>query len=714
MSEEQFLEALESHFSLRSFRPGQLEVIQSVASGKDTLVVMPTGGGKSLCYQLPAMVREGVTLVISPLIALMKDQVDALIARGLPATFINSSLSAGEQSRRISDMAAERYKLVYVAPERFRHRRFVEELSRMKVSFVAVDEAHCVSQWGHDFRPDYLRVGEALEWIGSPPVSAFTATATPDVQADIRKFLRLREPNIYVRGFARANLSFSVVATAKRADKFARLSRLIGTEAKGIIYCATRKRVEEVAEHLNEWSIPHVAYHGGLDDGERNRLQDQFMSGEVEVAVATNAFGMGIDRSDLRFIVHFEMPGSVEAYYQEAGRAGRDGLPSTCVLFYNYADRRTQDFFIDGANPSAEFVREVYHQLLELKDESDEVKMSLQQLSEAAGSKNSMRMGSAMKLLGDIGLVERFDLPGQRIRGTRVLKKNVLPFQVELDEVALAEKERRDRSKLDAVVAYATGYGCRQQWMQRYFGEMDSERCGRCDECRSGGSANITALDEAQSTTLRKLLSGVARMSDRTADGIWEPRFGKGLVVKMLIGSEGQRIQNMGLNRLTTYGLLKDEGQARVSAILESALRAGYLVVQGLNRPMVTLTPLGDVVMRGRATPEMEWPKDAVPHAKALRSMRKGGDLKLGTEASEPADENLLNALKKKRLQLARVRGNVPPYVILSNRALEGLAEMQPSTPEEALDIPGIGPAKAKTIVPGFLKVIAAWQQASA
>ncbi|MFP4542181.1 MAG: RecQ family ATP-dependent DNA helicase, partial [Opitutales bacterium] len=381
-------QALARHFGFDVFRPGQEAIVESIVSGRNTLVIMPTGGGKSLCYQLPALVLEGTTLVISPLIALMKDQVDALTARGISATFINSSLPPAEQSARIRLMAEGGYKLVYVAPERFRHRRFVEELQRVKLSFVAVDEAHCVSQWGHDFRPDYLRVGEGIARIGNPPVSAFTATATPEVRADIERFLNLGEPSVHITGFARPNLHFEIRTVAKRAEKYAALSRLIAERKTGIIYCATRKRVEEVASQLEEWEISHIAYHGGLKDVDREALQNEFISRRVDVAVATNAFGMGIDRADLRFVAHFEIPGSVEAYYQEAGRAGRDGLPSHCVLFYNYADRRTQDFFIEGANPSAEFIRDVYHQLLEVADGQTEIHRTIQELTELIGSKN--------------------------------------------------------------------------------------------------------------------------------------------------------------------------------------------------------------------------------------------------------------------------------------------------------------------------------------
>lgn len=698
--------ALAEHFGFEAFRPGQEAIVQSIADGRNTLAIMPTGGGKSLCYQLPALVLDGVTLVISPLIALMKDQVDALKARGLPATFINSSLPPGEQNARIDGMRDGAFKLVYVAPERFRHRRFVEELKRVKISFVAVDEAHCVSQWGHDFRPDYLRVGEGLEAIGRPPVSAFTATATPEVREDIERFLDLKDPAIFISGFGRPNLNFEVREVSKRADKFAHLSRIIGQQKTGIIYCATRKRVEEVSQHLAEWDIAHVAYHGGLSDEQREELQNQFISKRVDVAVATNAFGMGIDRADLRFVAHFELPGSVEAFYQEAGRAGRDGLPSQCVLFYNYADRRTQDFFIDGANPTPEFIRSVYHQLLELADEAKEVRLSIQDLTETIGSRNGMAVGAALKVLGDLGLLERFDIPGERLRGTRLLKPGILPFKIELDEAALKEKERRDRGKLESIIAFANARECRQIWIRRYFGEEDPEPCHHCDECRATTDVKVRALTEAETLTVRKLLSGVARMSERSGYD-WVPRFGKGLILQMLTGSTDQKIEQFGLHKLTTHGLLATEGIAFVRELYDACLRAGFIMTTGGIRPLVTLTAMGAAVMFGKLSPELVWPEmsRAAKLTASGRSSRKGA-----FQFDGEIDKSLVEALREKRGQLAKARGNVPAYTILTNRSLEALAINRPKTPAEALLLPGIGEAKAQKIVPTFLKVIVAWE----
>ncbi len=304
-------------------------MIETVLSGRDCLCVMPTGGGKSLCYQLPAIARDGVTLVISPLIALMKDQVDGLVARGLPATFINSTLAPDEQAARLQGMASGEYKLVYVVPERFRSSRFVEAARQSNVRLLAVDEAHCVSEWGHDFRPDYARLGRFRAQLKNPPTIALTATATDAVRRDIVELLNLHEPAVYITGFARPNLHYGVQVCPSDRDKDRTLLGFLEENpGSGIIYASTRKRCEELAERIGEQSgRSTVVYHAGLQPQERRAAQDAFMRGEREIAVATLAFGMGIDKADVRFVVHYNLPGSIEAYYQEAGRAGATASP---------------------------------------------------------------------------------------------------------------------------------------------------------------------------------------------------------------------------------------------------------------------------------------------------------------------------------------------------------------------------------------------------
>ena len=397
--------SLQKHFGFADFREGQKEVIDSILQGRDTVVVMPTGSGKSLCYQLPALMNAGATIVVSPLIALMKDQVDALHERNLPATYINSSISYEEQVDRINGVRRGDFKLVYVAPERFRSERFVETLRSIDISLFAVDEAHCVSQWGHDFRPDYLRLRHTIEEIGRPTVAALTATATPYVRTDIIEQLNLRTPRAFVSGFDRPNLSITVIHTSSEREKIAEIKTLASTKGPGIIYTSTRKAVDQVTKKLRLAGLTVAPYHAGMDEAERTRSQNDFMSGRTQLIVATNAFGMGIDKPDIRFVTHFQMPGSIEAYYQEIGRAGRDGLPASCVLLFNYADKRTQDFFIEGSYPPPKLIREVYDALV--STEQKRIELSVHEIATRAGLKNEMAVQSSLIILEKAGHIER-------------------------------------------------------------------------------------------------------------------------------------------------------------------------------------------------------------------------------------------------------------------------------------------------------------------
>ena len=466
---------LSERFGLQAFRHSQESIIQTLLSGRDVLVVMPTGGGKSLCYQLPALLLKGVTLVVSPLISLMQDQVERLLRCSIPATFINSTLTPAEQRQRIVHLKNGAYKLVYIAPERFRNAGFMQTLEQIEIALFAVDEAHCISQWGHDFRPDYLHLGPTAKRLGAPPIGAFTATATPEVQDDIVQHLNLRDHRAFVTGFARPNLAFRVTPVAKRVEKWNRINRVVAEQKTGIIYCATRKHVEAVAMRLHDWGIAHVAYHGGMDDEERVRLQDRFMQRKVDVAVATNAFGMGIDRPDIRFVTHFEMPGSLEAYYQEAGRAGRDGHLAICELLFNHQDKQIQEFFIEASNPSQAVILDTYTLLRQLANAHGIVHCSIEVLAKKLGHKvsSSLAVGFALSILNRIGIIERFDVPGQRILGTRLLHPGRLVQDLPLNAEALERRKHQALLKLQAVITFATSFDCRQEALLRYFGETD-------------------------------------------------------------------------------------------------------------------------------------------------------------------------------------------------------------------------------------------------
>ncbi len=366
-------EVLKQYFGYEGFREGQAELIEAVSQGRDVLGIMPTGAGKSMCFQIPALVMEGITLVISPLISLMKDQVRALNQVGIHAAFLNSSLTAGQYQKALGLARQGQYKIIYVAPERLESQGFLSFAldPQVTISFLAVDEAHCVSQWGQDFRPSYLKILDFLEKLPYRPViGAYTATATPDVRDDILDILQLCDPKIMTTGFDRKNLFFSV---EKPADKYqSLLSYLHKKEAQmpgvsGIIYCLTRKKVEELSYQLREEGISVTRYHAGLSDEERRQNQEDFIYDRKQVMIATNAFGMGIDKSDVRFVVHYNMPKNMESYYQEAGRAGRDGEPSECVLYYEPMDVRTGRFFIDNSEADQE-LDEVTRKIVQERD----------------------------------------------------------------------------------------------------------------------------------------------------------------------------------------------------------------------------------------------------------------------------------------------------------------------------------------------------------
>lgn len=444
-------------FGLSEFRRGQREVIDHVIAGNDCLCVMPTGGGKSLCYQLPSVVRSGLTIVVSPLIALMKDQVDGLTKRGITATLINSTLSPSEQAYRLERVAGGHYSLLYVAPERLRNPTFLDAIRSTPVQLLAIDEAHCISEWGHDFRPDYQRVGKFREFLGGVQTIALTATATPRVRQDIVDSLKLRVAKHFVTGFARDNLFLGVAAVHSDREKDKKLLEFLETDpGSGIIYAATRKRCESLVELLSkERKMSVGAYHAGLAPEQRKLIQDQFMRGELEAIVATNAFGMGIDKSDLRYVVHYNMPGTLEAYYQEAGRAGRDGHSSQCVLLYSAQDRYIQEFFIENANPSREVLQSVYEFLL--GREEDPIELTAEQIRELMNAPTtSEAINSALQILARTDVLERLEVAGGlamvRIQSNLPTLIDLLPRDATVKRTVLRAVEKAVGDRRDEAV----------------------------------------------------------------------------------------------------------------------------------------------------------------------------------------------------------------------------------------------------------------------
>ncbi len=444
-------------FGLSSFRPGQREVIEHIVAGHDCLCVMPTGGGKSLCFQLPTVVRPGLTIVVSPLIALMKDQVDTLHRRGISATLINSTLSTTEQNDRLSEVADGKYSMVYVAPERLRNQRFLETIRATPVQLLAIDEAHCISEWGHDFRPDYARLGQFREALGGVQTIALTATATPRVRQDICDVLGLRQPKQFVTGFARSNLYIGSVHCNSDRDKDRALFEFLKNEKGcGIIYAATRKRCEGLVESIGkELQLSLGAYHAGLTLDQRKFIQEQFMTGKLKAIVATNAFGMGIDKSDLRYVIHYNIPGSMEAYYQEAGRAGRDGLPSQCVILYSSQDRYIQEFFIENANPPRDLLERVYECLCELTE--DPIERTAQEIRELLDVPQSAEsVGTALQILARTGVIERLEMSGGlamfRISSQLPTLVDMLPKDADVRRKVLRAVERAIGDRRDEPV----------------------------------------------------------------------------------------------------------------------------------------------------------------------------------------------------------------------------------------------------------------------
>lgn len=464
-------------FGLQEFRKGQQEVISHVIAGHDCLCVMPTGGGKSLCYQLPSLVRSGLTIVVSPLIALMKDQVDALVKRGISATLINSTLSPAEQNQRLEHVAGGHYSLVYVAPERLRNPKFLDAIRSTPVQLLAVDEAHCISEWGHDFRPDYHRLGRFREALGDVQTIALTATATPRVRQDIVDSLKLRVAKHFITGFARDNLYFGSVQCMGDREKDKQLMEFLANQSgTGIIYAATRKRCEALVEQIaKEVKVSVGAYHAGLMPDQRKLVQDQFMRDQLKVIVATNAFGMGIDKSDLRYVIHYNMPGTLEAYYQEAGRAGRDGLLSQCVLLYSSQDRYVQEFFIENANPPRQLLELVYDFLVTRTEVPIELTAEeIRELSNAPATTEAIN--SCLQILGRTSVMERLEVAGGlamfRISSKLPTLIDLLPKEANVRRTVLRAVEKAIGDRRDEAVYI------HPRWLMQQL-QMDREALNR-------------------------------------------------------------------------------------------------------------------------------------------------------------------------------------------------------------------------------------------
>ncbi len=511
---EPLRQSLKRLFGFSDFNPGQEEAVTRVLSGEDTLAILATGAGKSLCYQLPAMLLEGTTLVVSPLIALMKDQLDMLSERGFTDNVaLNSTLSEEQEERAMARIASGSVKIVFVTPEKLEDEAFVAILKSIKVPLFVVDEAHCISQWGHDFRPAYLALGQVIVALGRPTVLALTATATPAVREDILVQLGVSlETRTIVKGFDRPNLGYEVIRAENEAAKLKALKGLFerGLDGTGIIYTATIKNALEVQRYLHDQlDLPAAVYHSKLQKYDRVSVHELFMNQSIRAVVATNAFGLGIDKSNIRFVVHYDLPGSIEAYTQEAGRAGRDGETSRCILLYRMSDTRVQNYFLTGKYPDIEDVQKIFGTLEYFGAQSDGVSLAdLRKISQLPLTK--------LKVV--LALLKKASFIEMRAKGRYGLTEDALKnSELVLNLANYDTKKSYDQSKLAMMLQYSETRGCRRKFILNYFGEeYDRETCGACDNCLR--AAKVTALET-------RVTSGY-----RIADVVSHPKFGQGTV----------------------------------------------------------------------------------------------------------------------------------------------------------------------------------------
>lgn len=595
---------LKEYFGHDSFRNGQADIIDNILSGRDVLGIMPTGAGKSVCYQVPALLMNGITLVISPLISLMKDQVSALIQSGIKAAYINSSLTFAQYREAMRRAYLGAYKIIYVAPERLEANEFIEFAEKMKISMITIDEAHCISQWGQDFRPSYRKIIEFIEKLSYRPIiSAFTATATADVRDDIIRLLGLDNPFLLTTGFDRKNLYFGVM---KPKNKYNALKELLAEHPGkcGIVYCISRKNVEEVCRKLNCDGFSATRYHAGLSDEERFINQDDFIYDRKSVMVATNAFGMGIDKSNVSFVIHYNMPKNLESYYQEAGRAGRDGSNADCIILYSGNDVRTNNFLIENGNDT------------------------------------------------DNGLSD--------------------------EERAVVIK--KDKERLKSMTYYCMADTCLREYILRYFGENSSNFCGNCSSCLYGFETVDITIDA------QKIVSCVYRIHQKG------PYYGKTMITDILRGKINERITTLGLDKLSTYGIMKDVTITRIRSMIDFLIREEYLMTEE-EFNTVRLTARSAEILHDRKNISMRLPKET------------DSEKKRNTEEAYYENSTLFQMLKKLRNQIASA-AHVPAYIVFTDASLKDMCRLLPVDYNMFLNVSGVGKAKADKYSKSFCSLI--------
>ncbi len=660
---EQALLVLQMQFGYDSFRPGQEEVVEALLAGRDALAVMPTGSGKSICYQVPAVAQTGTALVISPLVSLMGDQVKALRDLGIQAAYLNSTLSSFEQNELMDDALDGRYDLIYVAPERLDDARFVEFAQKLAIPLIAVDEAHCVSQWGQDFRPSYLHISDFINALPQrPPIAALTATATNRVRKDIVNLLEMRCPSVSVTGFDRPNLHFSV----ERLEPSKKLARILSyVRARqgqcGVIYCSTRKNVEKVHRELVEYGLSATRYHAGLDPDERRRNQRSWIDDDNPVIVATNAFGMGIDKPDVRFVIHYNMPGSIEAYYQEAGRAGRDGDPAECILYWSDGDLSTARFLLEQP-PSAP---------------QDNLTPESQQNAIAA----RRRMLASME--------------GYCLTCT-CLRRYILDyFDDDPTTVANDRPDTINAERANAPAAERSG-SCADKGpnaLAAAGAAAHTDKCGNCSNC-DGHFIPIDVTDQA-----RAVMRCVQELRGR---------FGKGVVADVLRGANPERLAQFGLDKSKCFGTV-DMPQNQLKEVIELLAAGGYLEITEGKYPLVGFGPRFREA--AQADFKLQMKKVARKTVFSNRNASASTPSKSALHSASDAgyDASLFERLRALRKQLA-IEGGLAPYMVFGDAALRDMCRRLPQTEDEFLQVSGVGEKKLESYGAAFLDEISQWR----
>lgn len=600
---------LQDFFNFSSFREGQKEVIQSIIDGNDTLVFMPTWWGKSLAYQLPGVILDGVAIIISPLISLMKDQVDALAERWIKARLINSSISSEEIDDILNDLASPNgnpIKFLYIAPERLSSSKFMSAIFEQKISLVAIDEAHCLSQWGHDFRPSYMKIGKFIENLrakDSFPIVALTATATSKVREDIRQWLWIDSHNSFVSGFDRKNITIVVREISKTSEKFDKVGEILSKmSGSGIIYCSSRKNVKELYQELAGNGISVWMYTGEMTPDDREAVQNAFMSGQVQIMVATNAFGMWIDKKDVRFIIHYNLPGSIESYYQEIGRAWRDGKKSFAIVLASYGDTKIQEFFIENTYPEKNEILDFYSYLFKHFQNGEwkwsQVLKTYWVMASESAIWSDMKVGSIIKILEKYGVLERW-YRGEgssefRGRWLTLIQEKRPHSHLMIDWTRQNDLKNSAYDKLEEIKKLLFYPHCRKRYILEYFGDTEDleklpKSCGACEFCLEWKQdIQVDTSKLVPVSTYALILECVKKFDEK---------FGMQLFVKLLSGSQEKRIFEWNLDRNEFYGALKEFSTDAIGAMIEALIMESYLFKQSWKYPLLWITELWEAVV---------------------------------------------------------------------------------------------------------------------